>query len=78
MQLTCGPTFEEEGVQLLIPRRLECLGLAALAQPAVLGGAVHRAEHLSRAQRRRQLLHAGGVVEVAVLYFSVHRDPNLD
>ena len=35
---------KEEDVQLLVARRLERL-VAALSQPAVLGGAVHCAEH---------------------------------
>jgi len=64
VELASGLAPKEEDEQLVVARRLERL-VAPLAQPAMLGCAMHRAEHRGRAQRGRQLLDVGGVVEVA-------------
>ena len=50
MQAPSGRTLKEELVELLIARRFQPL-VVARAQPAVLRGAMHCAEHVSRAKR---------------------------
>ena len=52
MQAPGGYALKKKLVELLIAWRLEPLS-ATRSQPAVLGSAMHGAEHVSRAKRRK-------------------------